>query len=107
MNSDYCVVTTTTPNQSEAEELAKKILSQKLAACIQIQKIQSFYTWKGEVQSCIEHLLVIKSKCKKYTKLQSFILNNHSYETPEIIKLPIISGSANYLKWIDEVMDLK
>lgn len=105
MNNDtkYSIIMTTTGNEEQAEELAKKILASKLAACIQVQNIKSFYTWKNEQCSDPECLLLIKSRSDLFDSLRSFILKNHSYETPEIIQVPIIDGHAGYLSWIDEV----
>lgn len=99
----YCVVLTTTSTESHADELAKKIVGEKLAACVQVQPIKSFYMWKGE--SCLSHeyLLFIKTRTALYEALEIFIRKNHSYETPEVIQLPITAGFSGYLHWIDEV----
>ncbi len=99
----YCVVITTTANNDQAEELAKKIVTAKLGACVQVQTIKSYYMWKGDACADSECLLLIKARTTQYTELESFIKSNHSYETPEIIQLPIRAGSAAYLSWINEV----
>lgn len=99
----YCVVLTTTSTEAQADELAKKIIGEKLAACVQIQKIKSYYMWQGE--SCIspEYLLLIKTRTGLYQALESFIQKHHTYETPEIVQVPITAGFSGYLHWIDEV----
>ena len=102
-DSKYVVVITTTSNEQQAEDLAKKILAQKLAACIQVQQIKSYYTWKGESCSDPECLLLIKTRASLFGELQTFIRQNHTYETPEIIQIPVTGGFAGYLNWIDEV----
>lgn len=99
----YCVVLTTTANEEQAEALAKKIVSEKLGACVQVQQIKSYYMWKGEACAEPECLLFIKARNEQYSALQAFIKANHTYETPEIIQLPIQSGLPAYLSWMTEV----
>ena len=101
--STYCIVLTTTSTAEQAEGLAKKIVAAKLAACVQVQQIQSYYMWKGDACSEPESLLFIKARQTQYQDLEDFIRQNHSYEIPEIVQLPISAGFAGYLKWIDEV----
>ncbi len=105
MNSDtaYCVVLTTVASAEHAEDLAKKIVVEKLAACVQVQQIRSYYLWKGEACNEPECLLFIKARKSQYQELEDFIRKNHSYETPEIVQLSITAGFGGYLKWIDEV----
>ena len=102
-DSSYCLVLTTTASAQQAEELAQAIIAAKLAACVQVQQVQSYYRWEGEVRSEPEHLLFIKTRSAQYQALEKFIGANHAYETPEIVQLPITTGSAAYLRWIDEV----
>lgn len=102
-NTDYCVVLTTTGTAEQAEDLAKKIVGEKLAACVQVQQIRSYYIWKDETCNEPECLLFIKARRIQYQELEDFIRKNHSYETPEIVQLPITAGFSGYLKWIDEV----
>ena len=102
MEHTYSVVITTTSNQEQAEALARSILGARLAACIQVQPIKSFYTWKGDQCCEAECLLLIKTKHDLYGQLAEHIRANHSYETPEIIELPIVQGSQPYLTWIDD-----
>jgi len=101
------LVLTTTSSREEADRLAKLIVEQKLAGCIQISgPVSSLYLWKGEVQSDQEMLLSIKTVSKAYTRLEKLIRENHSYEVPEIIALPIETGSGDYLAWLqDQVPD--
>lgn len=102
-NSTYCVVLTTTAGEEQAETLAKKVVEAKLAACVQVTNIKSFYMWKGEACADPECLLFMKARSAQFEELQAFIKANHSYETPEIVQLPIIAGLPAYLAWMDEV----
>ena len=103
MPQQFSVVITTTANKEQAESLARSILDARLAACIQVQAITSFYSWKGEQCSDQESLLLIKTRHELYPSLEAHIKTHHSYETPEIIELPITQGLPAYLSWIDEV----
>jgi len=102
MSKEYCVVLTTTGSDEAAADLASSIIAAKLAACVQIQTIRSVYCWKGETCVEPESLLFIKTRGDLYPQLEAHIKANHSYETPEIVQIPITAGSAEYLTWIDE-----
>ena len=97
----YSIVTTTFSSQQEARVMAKKIIAAKLAACVQVDEVESFYMWEGECCDEREFRLQIKTRKELFLKLERFILEHHSYETPEIILCPIIKGSKDYLDWID------
>ena len=100
------IVLTTTPNIEEAEDLAKKIIEAKLAACVQIlPQMKSFYVWKGEVQSDSEYLLLIKTLAEKYDELEKFIQTHHSYEVPEIVALSAEKVSESYLNWAKNYLE--
>jgi periplasmic divalent cation tolerance protein len=99
------IIFITAPNISEAEDLAKKIIKAKLAACVQIlPEMKSVYFWKGEVQSDSEHLLLVKTLESKYTDLEKFIKENHSYDVPEIVAVPSEKVSSDYSKWINDYL---
>lgn len=100
---DYCLVTTTCAKEAEARSLADQILGERLAACVQMLPITSHYVWKGEVNRDPEVLLLIKTRRALYEKLEAFIASRHTYDVPEIVRLPIEGGAASYVKWIDEV----
>ena len=100
------IVLTTTPNVEEAEDLAQKIVAEKLAACVQIlPEIKSFYFWENEVQKESENLLLIKTLTEKFSDLEKFIQAQHSYDVPEIIALESNEISENYLNWIKNYLD--
>jgi periplasmic divalent cation tolerance protein len=96
----YCMVLTTTDSEAHAEALAQQIVQARLGACVQVQSIRSFYVWKGQAHREPEYLLMIKSRSALYPQLQAFIREHHSYETPEIVQLPITAGLPDYLAWI-------
>ncbi len=100
--SGFVVVLTTTGNEQDAEELAKKTVEAKLAACVQVHPIKSYYTWKGNISVDAEFLLLMKTRDDLFEKLKAFILGNHKYETPEIIQIPVTRGFDGYLRWIEE-----
>ena len=96
----YCMVMTTIAGEALAEALAWEIVHARLGACVQVQNIKSFYRWKNEARSEHECLLLIKTRKALYRSLEDFIRAHHSYETPEIVQLPITAGSADYLQWV-------
>jgi periplasmic divalent cation tolerance protein len=100
MEDAYILVLTTVATKQFANDLAHSIVSARLAACVQIQPVQSVYRWKGEVCTGPEYLLAIKTVAARYADLERHIRVNHSYETPEIVRLPIAGGSPEYLAWI-------
>lgn len=99
----YCVVLTTTATAEQADAMARRIVTEKLGACVQVQQIKSYYMWKGE--ACVEPecLLFVKARTEQYAALEAFIKTNHTYETPEVIQLPIQTGLPAYLSWMSEV----
>ena len=95
------LVLTTTPNSEEAERLARSIVDEKLAACVQIlPQMTSVYFWEGAVQTESEHLLLIKTLEEKFDALSEFIRTHHSYEVPEIVAIEAEKVSESYLKWL-------
>ncbi len=99
---NYIIVTTTTSTKDEAKQLASILLEKELAACIQINPIESIYRWKGEIECEEEFRLTIKSKVAHYDEIEKMIKENHSYEVPQIVMTLIDKGSDEYLNWIDE-----
>lgn len=98
----YGVVLVTAASQAEGEAIAKALLAEKLAACVNITPVHSFYTWQGKQQSDREWQLIIKTNLTLFSQLAAKIKELHSYEIPEIIALPVIAGVESYLSWIDE-----
>jgi len=102
MPDSYCVILTTTPTANEADRLAEMLVSRRLAACVQISNITSCYMWQGKVAREAECLLFIKTASHLYQEVEATILENHSYEIPEVIQLPVTQGSERYLGWVGE-----
>jgi periplasmic divalent cation tolerance protein len=101
MESRYCIVITTAPDREKAENLAEGILCNRLAACVQMTDIRSFFLWEGAMQKESEVALSIKTTEARYSDLEAYILENHPYDIPEIIKLPVTGGLPAYLNWLD------
>src|SRR5437763_13488650 len=99
--TDPIVVLMTAGSREEAARLADIIVTARLAACVQIlPEIESVYHWKGTVERAPEILLLAKTTKENFTALESAVRALHSYETPEIIALPITAVSAPYLEWL-------
>ena len=102
MSSLYCVILTTAGSQAEAERLAEMLVSRQLAACVQIVNILSCYRWKGTVTKEAELLLLIKTATHLYAEVEAAIVENHNYEVPEVIQIPVEQGLDRYLEWISD-----
>lgn len=98
------VVMVTCANAPEAGRIARTLVGERLAACVNIQSspVRSIYRWKGKVERARETLMLVKTSARIYRKLERRIRQLHSYQTPEIIALPIASGSRAYLDWLDQ-----
>lgn len=102
------IIFCTCPNQESAEGIAEHLISQKLAACVNIiAGITSVYEWEGNIESSQEYLLFIKSHRDKYNAIEEAIKNLHPYELPEIIAVPIDRGLPEYLQWINTCLSTK
>ncbi len=98
---DLRVVFVTAPDVEVAERLARGLVEERLAACVNlIPGIRSFYRWEGAVQDDAEVLLVVKTRTDRLEALASRLQELHPYELPEILGLPVIGGSQAYLDWI-------
>jgi periplasmic divalent cation tolerance protein len=102
-SSNILLVFITVPSLKKGNELAKKLLAKKLAACVNlIPKVESFYWWKGEIEMSEEVLLIVKTMKQKWKKLESFIRANHPYNVPEILGIESLNSSIPYAQWIRE-----
>lgn len=102
MAKTYCMILTTASSQDQADFLADILVSNGLAACVQTSAITSTYRWQGSLHTEPEWLLRIKTTTDLYSQVEEALLEHHSYETPEIICIPVEQGSAPYLAWIDD-----
>jgi periplasmic divalent cation tolerance protein len=101
--TEYRVVLITVPNQTEAQKIARGLVENQLAACVNIiGGVESVYHWKGAIECDTELLLICKTDLRQWPVLAEWVKAHHPYEVPEIIQLPILAGSASYLQWIGE-----
>ena len=98
----YVTIQTTVATEADGERIAEVLLSEGLAACVQLMPIRSRYVWKGEVRREDEQLLLIKTRQALFEPVRARIRTLHAYETPEIVALPITAGDVDYLGWIGE-----
>lgn len=100
---EHIVVFVTTANREEAEKIGKTLVEEKLAACANIvSDIQSVYWWKGIVESAGEVFVMLKTRKSLFPRVAARVKELHSYEVPEVIALPIVTGSEEYLAWIED-----
>jgi periplasmic divalent cation tolerance protein len=97
----HTVVISTCANRKEAEKIARDIVERRLAACVNILPVRSYYRWNGEMRVDREYLIIVKTRSELFTKLKSRILALHSYHLPEILSLKVEDGYQKYLDWID------
>ena len=98
--TEACVILVTAGSEAEAETLAEALIEERLAACVQLMPIRSRYVWKGAVQRDDEVLLLIKTKAALFEAVRTRVRELHSYETPEVVMLPMTAADADYLAWI-------
>jgi periplasmic divalent cation tolerance protein len=104
--TEFIIVFITAPNEKEAAAISQTIVGERLAACINIiPSVRSIYRWQGRVEDEQEVLMVVKTKKSLFERLQERVKELHSYEVPEIIGLPLVEGSKEYLDWLGQETD--
>lgn len=98
-HADVVLILCTAP-PGEAEEIATRVIEERLAACVNITPVRSVYRWDGEVVSDEEQLLICKTTADGSRSLMQRIEAIHSYEVPEILVIPVPEGSLPYLAWV-------
>ena len=99
----HIVVFITTATIEEAQRIANILVSRRKAACVNIvPQVHSRFWWQGKIDSADEALLVVKTKAARLDEIIGLVTENHSYEVPEIIALPIVGGNPDYLQWLDD-----
>jgi periplasmic divalent cation tolerance protein len=95
------LVITTVPRRKEAVHLARFLIRKKLAACVSFKEgFTSLYRWKGRLERAEEVLVLVKTEKRLYPRVEKVIGENHPYETPEILSVPVTRGAAKYLSWL-------
>jgi periplasmic divalent cation tolerance protein len=101
--SAYIVLLTTTSDNGEAYKIARVLLGQKKAACVNVVPgVSSLFWWQDKLDAAQESLLIAKTKASLLNQVVTLIKEIHSYEVPEIVALPIIGGNQDYLAWINK-----
>jgi len=100
----YRVVLVTCATLEEARKIARSMVENHFAACVNVvtHAVESFYMWEGKLENASEYLLVMKTSDERVDELKKAVLDMHSYDTPEFVVLPIIAGTDEYLKWLEE-----
>jgi periplasmic divalent cation tolerance protein len=102
MSTDLQIVLCTTPDRGAAELIANTLVAEKLAACVNILPgVTSVYRWQGAIEQSEELLLVIKTSQTVWPMLEAQIQALHPYELPEIVAVPIKTGEAEYIQWLE------
>ncbi|MET9180572.1 divalent-cation tolerance protein CutA [Kitasatospora aureofaciens] len=96
----FVVVTTTHESEEQARDLAAAVVRERLAACAQVYPVRSVYWWEGEVQDAEEWRIDLKTRAELADRLAGFVAARHPYDTPEVIAVPVVSGSPGYLRWV-------
>jgi periplasmic divalent cation tolerance protein len=103
MTSTFVILLTTVPADADATPLARALVDERLAACVNISEpMTSVYRWKGDVQADRERQLVIKTRADRVEALRDRLLALHPYDVPELLVLPVTGGSDAYLAWLSE-----
>jgi periplasmic divalent cation tolerance protein len=100
-DAKYVIVMTTCPTDEEATRIATALVQGKMAACVQASAITSTYRWQGAVETGKEVRLMVKAKRANYAAIEALVRVMHSYENPEVLAVPVLAGSRNYLEWIE------
>ena len=100
------IVTTTVATAADAKRIAHALVTDRLAACVQILPIESVYRWQGSVEEAAELMLVCKIGADRYLEVEAAILALHGYHTPEIVATPVLAGHRPYLDWVAASTDL-
>lgn len=98
-----CILVLTTVPDAEAEALARTLVDERLAACVNIHApMTSIYRWKGQIERDAERQIVIKTTRARFEALERRLRTLHSYEVPELLVVPVVAGSEAYLAWVRE-----
>ncbi len=94
------IIVSTYPNKKSITDIAKKLVEKKLAACVNITKISSVYSWNGKIENSSEYIAIFKTTYKNKKILKEKIRETHPYEVPEIAEISVSSINKPYLQWM-------
>ena len=98
--TEFIQVSTTVNSKERGDKIARKLLDERLASCVQVLgPIHSNYWWKGKIDRAREWICLIKARADDYSKIEAAIKKLHPYEIPEILALPVLYGNTDYLRW--------
>jgi len=104
--ADKLVVLITASSEEEARKIADALVTGKKAACVNIvPRVDSLFCWQDKIESARESLLLVKTRASLFPEIVSLVKEIHSYEVPEIIAVPIVAGSEDYLNWLDSACE--
>ena len=99
--SRVVVVLVTCPSDALARRLAQRLVSERLAACVNaIPSVESTFRWQGKIERCREALLIVKTTAARVAQLKRAVIRLHPSDVPEIIALPVVAGHPPYLQWV-------
>lgn len=98
-------VYSTFPNKKGTKKIGEELVKRKLAGCVNVFPIDSIYFWQGKIIKDREFAAIIKTEKENFKKVEKFILENHSYETPCILEIPIGRVSKKYLNWLSQCLN--
>lgn len=100
--TEFIQVMTTVEKEADARHIARRLVEARLAGCVQVLgPITSTYRWEGALEAAQEWLCLIKTSRALYAEVEAAIRALHPYDTPEILAVPVVAGSADYLAWLD------
>jgi periplasmic divalent cation tolerance protein len=106
-SGNHLVIMVTAASEKQAKRICDILLESKVIACANIIRgVQSFFWWKGKVDRSRELLLVMKSRSELLEEIVRLVRENHSYDVPEVIALPLVGGDPEYLRWIDDSVEI-
>jgi periplasmic divalent cation tolerance protein len=101
--TDKIIVYVTAAKIADAKKIARALVDHRLAACVNlVPQVKSVYRWKERIQTDEEVLLLIKTRRSRFDELRQCVESLHPYEVPEIVAVPIVEGSANYMNWLEQ-----
>jgi periplasmic divalent cation tolerance protein len=107
MSITHAIVLASCANKREAEQIAARLVADGAAACVNIiDRVTSVYRWKGKIEKASEVLLIIKTRSELTDRVEGTIRGFSSYDCPEVVVIPIVDGSADYLSWIDDATQI-